>query len=96
MGQVNAAKSVLDELGIKCDIAGLAKEEEKIYQPSAKEPLQLSQRSEALKILQFVRDESHRFAKNLNQKLRSKDIVSSKVIRADTKLAAENKPEYGE
>ena len=96
MGQVSAAKSVLDELGINCDIAGLAKEEEKIYQPFVKKPLQLSERSEALKILQFVRDESHRFAKSLNQKLRSKDIVSSKAGQAISKLAAEKKPEYGE
>ena len=96
MGQVNAAKSVLYELGIKCDIAGLAKEEEKIYLPSVKEPLQLPERSEALKILQYVRDESHRFAKGLNQKLRSKDIVSSRVGQADVKLAAEKEPDYEE
>ena len=74
MGQVNAAKGVMDELGIKCNIAGLAKGEEKIYLPFAKEPIQLSGRSEALKVLQYVRDESHRFATGLNQRLRSKNI----------------------
>jgi len=37
-------------------------------------PLILSRRSEALKVLQFVRDETHRFATGLNQRLRSKDL----------------------
>jgi excinuclease ABC subunit C len=75
IGQVNAAKGVLDELEISCGIAGLAKREEELWLPEAKEPLVLSRRSEALKILQFVRDETHRFATGLNQKLRSKDLL---------------------
>jgi excinuclease ABC subunit C len=74
IGQVNAARGVLDELGIKCDIAGLAKRDEEIWLPHAKEAIRLSKRSEALKVLQFVRDETHRFATGLNQKLRSKDL----------------------
>ena len=73
-GQLNAAKSVLDKLGIKCPIASLAKLNEEIWQPDAKEPLVLSRRSEALKVLQFVRDESHRFAWSFNQRLRSKEV----------------------
>ena len=75
IGQVNAAKGVLDELEISCGIAGLAKREEELWLPEAKEPLVLSRRSEALKVLQFVRDETHRFATGLNQKLRSKDLL---------------------
>jgi excinuclease ABC subunit C len=74
IGQVNAAKGVLDALGIDCDIAGLAKRDEELWFPGAKDPVKLSKRSEALKVLQFVRDESHRFATNLNQLLRSKDL----------------------
>jgi excinuclease ABC subunit C len=74
VGQVNAAKGVLDELGVDCGIAGLAKRDEEIWLPHAKEPIRLSKRSEALKVLQFVRDETHRFATGLNQKLRSKDL----------------------
>jgi excinuclease ABC subunit C len=74
IGQVNAARGVLDELGIECDVAGLAKRDEEIWLPRAKEPIRLSKRSEALKVLQFVRDETHRFATGLNQKLRSKDL----------------------
>jgi len=74
IGQVNTAKSVMDELGINCHIAGLAKRDEEIWLPHAAEPIKLSRRSEALKVLQFVRDETHRFATTLNQKLRSKDL----------------------
>ena len=74
IGQVNAAKAVLDELGVECGLAGLAKREEEIWLVGAKEPLALPRQSEALKVLQFVRDECHRFATNFNQKLRSKDL----------------------
>jgi excinuclease ABC subunit C len=71
IGQVNAAKGVMDELGAGCDVAGLAKRDEELWLPHAGEPIRLSKRSEALKVLQFVRDETHRFATTLNQKLRS-------------------------
>jgi excinuclease ABC subunit C len=74
IGQVNAAKGVLDELGADCDVVGLAKRDEELWPPHSKEPVVLSRRSEALKILQFVRDETHRFATGLNQRLRSKDL----------------------
>ena len=74
IGQVNAARGVMEKLGLDTAVAGLAKREEEIWLPQAKEPIVLSQNSEALKVLQFIRDESHRFATNLNQRLRSKDI----------------------
>ena len=74
IGQVNAAKGVLDGLGLPCSLAGLAKREEEIWLPNAKEPIRLSRDCEALKVLQFVRDECHRFATSLNQKLRSADL----------------------
>ena len=74
IGQVNAARGVMDELGIDCDIAGLAKRDEEIWLPHTTQPIKLSRRSEALKVLQFVRDETHRFATGLNQRLRSKDL----------------------
>jgi excinuclease ABC subunit C len=74
IGQVNAAKGVMDELGVDCAVVGLAKRDEELWLPHAQEPLILSRRSEALKVLQFVRDETHRFATGLNQRLRSKDL----------------------
>jgi excinuclease ABC subunit C len=75
IGQVNAAKKALNELGVDCGLAGLAKREEEIWLPEAKEPLKLPRQSEALKLLQHVRDECHRFATNFNQQLRSKDLL---------------------
>jgi excinuclease ABC subunit C len=75
IGQVNAAKGVLDELGFACPVAGLAKRDEELWLPGAKDPLVLSRRSEALKVLQAVRDETHRFATSANQRLRSKDLL---------------------
>ena len=74
IGQVNAAKGILDQLGLHCDLAGLAKREEEIWLPGAKVPLELPRSSDALKLLQFVRNESHRFATRLNQKLRRTDL----------------------
>ncbi|MCL2802170.1 MAG: excinuclease ABC subunit UvrC [Treponema sp.] len=77
IGQVNAAKAILDELGIDCTLASLAEREEEIWLPKAKKPLILERRSDALKVLQHVRDECHRFAVNFNKKLRSKDLFFS-------------------
>jgi len=74
IGQVNAAKEVLDALGVDCSLAGLAGREEEIWLPRTKEPIVLSRQSEALKVLQFVRDECHRFANSFNRRLRSKDL----------------------
>jgi len=74
IGQVNAAKGALNDLGLNSAVIGLAKREEEIWLPLAKKPLVLSRESEALKVLQHVRDECHRFATGLNQKLRSKDL----------------------
>ncbi|MCL2720583.1 MAG: excinuclease ABC subunit UvrC [Treponema sp.] len=83
IGQVNAAKCVLDDLGITNSgknsicLIGLAERNDEIWQIEVKEPLVLSKQSEALKILQHVRDECHRFANNFNQRLRSKDLFFS-------------------
>jgi excinuclease ABC subunit C len=74
IGQVNAARGVFDELGMDSDVVGLAKRDEELWLPHAREPVRLSKRSEALKVLQFVRDETHRFATSFNQRLRSKDL----------------------
>ena len=81
IGQVNTAKGVLNQLGTDMSIAGLAKRNEEIWLPHANaegnQPLILPRSSDALKLLQFVRDETHRFATSLNQRLRSKDLYFS-------------------
>jgi excinuclease ABC subunit C len=77
-GQLNAACAELAKLGLQnIPIIGLAKEFEDIYRPGESEPLRLSHESGALKLLQRVRDESHRFANTYNAQLRLKKISES-------------------
>lgn len=77
-GQLNAACAELAKLGLTgIPIIGLAKEFEEIYRPNESKPLRLSHDSGALKLLQRVRDESHRFANTYNAKLRLKKISES-------------------
>lgn len=77
-GQLNAACAELLKLGLSyIPVIGLAKEFEEIYRPGIKEPLRLSHDSPALKLLQRVRDESHRLANTYNAQLRLKRISES-------------------
>lgn len=77
-GQLSAACEELEKLGLqKIPIIGLAKEFEEIYRPAEKEPLRLPQESGALKLLQRVRDESHRLANTYNAELRLRKISES-------------------
>jgi len=73
-GQVSAAVSVLDALGVNTPLIGLAKKEELIYLPGHKDPIDLPEGDRALRVLQYVRDETHRFATSHNQKLRKKQL----------------------
>ena len=77
-GQLSAASAELEKLGLgHIPILGLAKEFEEIYQPGRKEPLRVSHESGALKLLQRVRDESHRLANTYNAQLRLRKISES-------------------
>jgi len=77
-GQVAAACAELEKLGLQnIPIIGLAKEFEEIYRPGDKEPLRLAHESGALKLLQRVRDESHRLANTYNAQLRLRKISES-------------------
>jgi excinuclease ABC subunit C len=77
-GQLNAACAELAKLGLSnVPIIGLAKEFEEIYRPGENDPLRLDHNTGALKLLQRVRDESHRFANTYNAKLRLKKISES-------------------
>jgi len=77
-GQLGAARAELESLGLAhIPTIGLAKEFEEIYRPGQAEPLRLSHASGALKLLQRVRDESHRFANTYNAKLRLRKISES-------------------
>lgn len=77
-GQLNAARTELVKLGLdRIPVIGLAKEFEEIFRPGESEPLRLDHASGALKLLQRVRDESHRFANTYNAQLRLKKISES-------------------
>jgi len=77
-GQLSAACAELEKLGLsRIPIIGLAKEFEEIYRPGEAEPLRLSHDSGALKLLQRVRDESHRLANTYNAALRLRRISES-------------------
>jgi excinuclease ABC subunit C len=77
-GQLHAAQIELEKLGlITIPLIGLAKEFEEIFQPGCSEPLRLKPGSGALKLLQRVRDESHRFANTYNAQLRLRKISES-------------------
>ena len=72
-GQLNAALDAFAVLGVEppCLIS-LAKREEEIYRPGEAEPLRLSRHAAALRLLQYVRDEAHRFAQHYHHILRRK------------------------
>lgn len=74
-GQLNAATAELEKLGLKIPTISLAKEFEEIYAPGRVEPIRLSERSDALKLLQEIRDEAHRFAISYNRLLRKKKLI---------------------
>jgi excinuclease ABC subunit C len=74
-GQVSAARGILDALGLEdIPLAGLAKKNEEIFLPGEKDPVILPEGSPALRILQAVRDEAHRFATGFNKRLRKKAL----------------------
>ena len=77
IGQVNAVKGVLQSLNLSIPIAGLAKRDEEIYRPNDSVPVSLPKRSDALRLLQRIRDETHRFATSRNQNLRTKENTVS-------------------
>ncbi|MCR5172862.1 MAG: excinuclease ABC subunit UvrC [Treponema sp.] len=77
IGQVNAVDGILKALGADIPIAGLAKRDEEIWRPHTSRPICLPKRSDGLRLLQRVRDETHRFATSRNQNLRTKENVVS-------------------
>lgn len=75
-GQLNAGLAAFDALGIKPPtVISLAKREEEIYLAGADEPLRLSRHAYALRLLQYVRDEAHRFAQHYHHILRRKSTL---------------------
>jgi excinuclease ABC subunit C len=75
-GQLSAALAAFAALEITPPtVISLAKREEEIYVPGAEEPLRLSRHAYALQLLQYVRDEAHRFAQHYHHLLRRKSTL---------------------
>jgi excinuclease ABC subunit C len=74
-GQLNAALEAFRMVHVEppCLIS-LAKQEEEVFRPAESEPLRLSRHSAALRLLQYVRDEAHRFAQHYHHLLRKKKL----------------------
>ena len=79
-GQLNVATEVFNSLGVHdVPVIGLAKEFEHVFIPQTPSPLILPRNSEALLLLQRIRDEAHRFAINYHKTLRSKEFEKSRL-----------------
>lgn len=76
-GQLHEAKAVIDELGLDIAVISLAEKNEEICTCFDDKPIVLDLRDNALKLLQRVRDESHRFAITYHRNLRGKSLKSS-------------------
>ena len=75
--QVNAAQRVVDELGAEVQVVGLAKRLEEVWIPGDDFPVIFPRTSPALRLLQQLRDESHRFAITFHRKKRGKAMTRS-------------------
>src|SRR2546423_12514753 len=77
-GQLSAAREVMEAMGLaSVPTLGLAKEQEELFQPGDSEPIRLPLDSEALFLVQRVRDEAHRFAITFHRVVRKKDAFAS-------------------
>lgn len=80
-GQLSSALKSIDRLGLRgrVSVIGIAKRLEEIYYPNDPYPLYLDKTSETLKVLQHVRDESHRFGITRHRNRRSKNAFKSEL-----------------
>lgn len=82
-GQLGYAYDVLCSTGVECDMVSLAKRDEEIYRPNESDPVVLSKNDYALKLLQNIRDESHRFAITFHRSIRDKKTLSSGLLNIE-------------
>ncbi len=81
-GQLSAADEALQALGLGAlPLVSLAKREEEIFVRGRAQPLRLSRRSPALRLLQQARDEAHRTAVGYNRKRRTMRTITSELLR---------------
>jgi excinuclease ABC subunit C len=80
LGQLNAALDVFKQMDVKPPmVISLAKKEELVYVQGMDEPIRMQRNNLALKLLQYVRDESHRFAQHYHHILRRKSTFEEEV-----------------
>ena len=83
-GQLSSVKEVFDEFGVTdIDLISLAEKEEEIYRVGESLPVMLDKSDYALRLLQRVRDEAHRFAVTFNRSLRGKRSLTSVLDEID-------------
>lgn len=78
-GQLNAALEALEEVGMQVPICGLAKEQEEIFLPGRSDSILLPRDSQALFLVQRLRDEAHRFAITYHRNTRRKNAFKSQL-----------------
>ena len=80
-GQLSSALKSIDELGLRGKIAiiGIAKRLEELFYPGDSVPLYLDKKSETLKVIQFLRNEAHRFGITFHRDKRSKSALNSSM-----------------
>jgi excinuclease ABC subunit C len=80
-GQLSSALKSIDELGLRGKIAiiGIAKRLEELYYPGDSAPLYLDKKSETLKVIQYLRNEAHRFGITHHRDQRSKSALTNSL-----------------
>ena len=80
-GQLSSALKSIDDLGLRGKIAiiGIAKRLEELFYPGDSVPLYLDKKSETLKVIQFLRNEAHRFGITFHRDKRSKSALNSSI-----------------
>ena len=77
-GQLSAALDVMRNLGLQSvPLAGLAKQNEELFVQDLSDPIVLPRTSQALYLVQRIRDEAHRFAITFHRQVRAKNAIQS-------------------
>jgi hypothetical protein len=80
LGQLHAALDVFKQMDVKPPmVISLAKKEELVYVQAKSEPIRLTRNNEGLRMLQYIRDEAHRFAQHYHHILRRKTQLEEDV-----------------
>lgn len=82
-GQLSSVKEIFDEVGCDIELISLAKKEELIYTVFSTEPVVLNHRDYALRMLQRLRDEAHRFAITFHRSLRNKRTLENELAQIE-------------